>query len=235
MAGGMAHDINTPISAINTAITMLSRKHGEDERDKQILDNMQVSTDRIISIVTSMRNQVRNMGSSQKEAFSLKTMVNDINVITANEQKKSGCTLEYNISDDIIIYGERTKLGQVLTNLIVNGLQASVENNRKAPVIIRAYKRNGDRCIIEIEDSAGGIPKKVQPYIFNNIMTTKGVKGTGLGLYLASTVIKGIYEGTIDYRTTIGKGTTFIINIPINSNKVQRNNQNNQNNNRYNN
>lgn len=214
MAGGMAHDINTPISAINTAITMLSKKT-TDEREKAILNNMQVSTDRIISIVTSMRNQVRNMGSDAKETFSLNMMASDLNVIVQNELKKSGCTFTIDIKEEISIYGERIKLGQVLTNLVVNGIQAYSSNSKKGNVTLFAKKEPNDICLIEIIDEAGGIPEKVQPYIFNNIMTTKGSKGTGLGLYLASTVIKGVYEGTIDFETVVGKGTKFIIKIPM--------------------
>lgn len=214
MAGGMAHDINTPISAINTAITMLSKKT-TDEREKAILNNMQVSTDRIISIVTSMRNQVRNMGSDAKEIFSLNMMASDLNVIVQNELKKSGCTFTIDIKEEISIYGERTKLGQVLTNLVVNGIQAYSSNSKKGNVTLFAKKEPNDICLIEIIDEAGGIPEKVQPYIFNNIMTTKGSKGTGLGLYLAATVIKGVYEGTIDFETVVGKGTKFIIKIPM--------------------
>jgi signal transduction histidine kinase len=214
MAGGMAHDINTPISAINTAITMLSKKTA-DERELAILKNMQVSTDRIISIVTSMRNQVRNMGSDAKETFSLNTMVSDLNVIIQNELKKSGCTFSEDIKEEIFIYGERTKLGQVLTNLVVNGIQAYTSNEKKGNVTLHAETEGKDTCLIEIIDEAGGIPEKVQPYIFNNIMTTKGSKGTGLGLYLASTVIKGVYEGEISFETVVGKGTKFIIRIPM--------------------
>lgn len=214
MAGGMAHDINTPISSINTAITMLARKT-TDEREQTILKNMQISTDRIINIVTSMRNQVRNMGSNEKEIFSLNMMVTDLNIIIQNELKKSGCTFTQDIKEEISIYGERTKLGQVLTNLVVNGIQAYSSNEKKGNVTIKAKKENNDICLIEIIDEAGGIPEKVQPYIFNNIMTTKGSKGTGLGLYLASTVIKGVYEGTIDFETEPGKGTKFIIRIPM--------------------
>lgn len=214
MAGGMAHDINTPISAINTAITMLSKKT-TDEREKAILNNMQVSTDRIISIVTSMRNQVRNMGSDAKETFSLNMMASDLNVIVQNELKKSGCTFTIDIKEEISIYGERTKLGQVLTNLVVNGIQAYSSNSKKGNVTLFAKKEPNDICLIEIIDEAGGIPEKVQPYIFNNIMTTKGSKGTGLGLYLAATVIKGVYEGSIDFETVVGKGTKFIIKIPM--------------------
>ena len=99
MAGGMAHDINTPISAINTAITMLSKKT-TDEREQAILKNMQISTDRIISIVTSMRNQVRNMGSNEKENFSLNVMASDLNIIVQNELKKSGCTFTVDIKEE---------------------------------------------------------------------------------------------------------------------------------------
>lgn len=214
MAGGMAHDINTPISAINTAITMLSKKT-TDEREQAILKNMQISTDRIISIVTSMRNQVRNMGSNEKENFSLNVMASDLNIIVQNELKKSGCTFTVDIKEEISIYGERTKLGQVLTNLVVNGIQAYSSNGKKGNVTLFAKMENPDTCLIEIIDEAGGIPEKVQPYIFNNIMTTKGSKGTGLGLYLAATVIKGVYEGSIDFKTEIGKGTKFIIKIPM--------------------
>ena len=129
--------------------------------------------------------------------------------------KKSGCTFTQDIKEEISIYGERTKLGQVLTNLVVNGIQAYSSNEKKGNVTLRAKKENNDICLIEIIDEAGGIPEKVQPYIFNNIMTTKGSKGTGLGLYLASTVIKGVYEGTIDFETEPGKGTKFIIRIPM--------------------
>lgn len=214
MAGGMAHDINTPISAINTAITMLSKKT-TDEREQAILKNMQISTDRVISIVTSMRNQVRNMGSNEKENFSLNVMASDLNIIVQNELKKSGCTFTVDIKEEISIYGERTKLGQVLTNLVVNGIQAYSSNGKKGNVTLFAKMENPDTCLIEIIDEAGGIPEKVQPYIFNNIMTTKGSKGTGLGLYLAATVIKGVYEGSIDFKTEIGKGTKFIIKIPM--------------------
>ena len=70
-------------------------------------------------------------------------------------------------------------------------------------------------CRIEVEDEAGGIPKKVQKYLFKNIMTTKGAKGTGLGMYLAGSVIKGIYQGEIWFEVKEGIGTKFIIEIPM--------------------
>jgi signal transduction histidine kinase len=215
LAGGMAHDINTPISSINTSILMLD-KNAKTEQEKEILENMQISTDRIINIVNSMRNQIRNLGSNDKEKFSLNQMVADLHVITQNEQKKNGCTFESDVKEEIEIYGERTKLGQVLTNIVVNSIQAYGGNGKKGNVKLTAFKKDINTCRIEIADQAGGIPEKVQKYLFKNIMTTKGAKGTGLGLYLAGSVIKGIYQGNIWFEVEKNVGTTFIIEIPMN-------------------
>lgn len=216
----MAHDINTPISSINTSILMLG-KYCTSDTEKELLENMQISSDRIINIVTSMRNQIRNLGGNEKEVFSLNKMVDDLHVLTQNEQKKNGCTFESEVKEEIEIYGERTKLGQVLTNIVVNGIQAYRDNEKKGWVKLTAFKKGTNTCRIEIEDEAGGIPKKVQKYLFKNIMTTKGVKGTGLGMYLAGSVIKGIYQGEIWFEVKEGIGTKFIIEIPM---KEEQNN-----------
>ena len=210
----MAHDINTPISSINTSILMLD-KYCTSDKEKELLEGMQVSSDRIINIVTSMRNQIRNLGSNDKETFSLNKMVDDLHILTQNEQKKNGCTFESKVKEEIEIYGERTKLGQVLTNIVVNAIQAYGGNGKKGTVKLFAFKKAENICRIEIEDQAGGIPEKVQKFLFNNIMTTKGVKGTGLGLYLAGSVIKGIYQGKIWFEVKKGIGTKFIIEIPM--------------------
>lgn len=214
LAGGMAHDINTPISSINTSILMLE-KYANSDIEHEILDNMKISTERIINIVNSMRNQIRNLGSNDKEEFSLNNMIDDLHVLTQNEQKKNGCTFESDVKDEIQIYGEKTKLGQVLTNIVVNGIQAYGGQGKKGMVKLTAMKKSSNICRIEIEDQAGGIPKKVQKYLFKNIMTTKGAKGTGLGLYLAGSVIKGIYQGNIWFEVKEGVGTKFIIEIPM--------------------
>ena len=78
------------------------------------------------------------------------------------------------------------------------------------------YKNERNEAIIRIEDFAGGIPESVRPYIFKNILTTKGVSGTGFGLYLAYSVIKGAFGGEITFDTETGKGTVFNIIIPLN-------------------
>ncbi|MNV50546.1 Sensor protein EvgS precursor [compost metagenome] len=69
-------------------------------------------------------------------------------------------------------------------------------------------------AMIKITDFAGGIDDSIKPYIFKNILTTKGTIGTGLGLYLAYSVIKGVFGGDITFESEKGLGTTFYITIP---------------------
>ena len=67
--------------------------------------------------------------------------------------------------------------------------------------------KNKNEAIIIVEDYAGGIPEKIRPHIFKSILTTKGVAGTGFGLYLAYSVIKGAFGGEMYFETETGKGT----------------------------
>lgn len=213
LAGGVAHDINTPISAIKTGIVMLNSM-GETRTDseKEILIRMDNCATKIINIVNSMRNQIRNLGGTTNVKFNVKSVIEDIKIITYHEVAKNQSKVEVKYEDEVEIVGDPTKLGQVLTNLVVNGAQAYGEKGGKIDIIVRKVNNLG---IINVIDYAGGIPEEIKPYIFKNILTTKGIKGTGLGLYIAYSVIKGQFNGELSFDSKEGEGTTFTIKIPI--------------------
>ena len=214
LAGGVAHDINTPISAIKTGLGMLESMYDvRDENEKQLLYRMNNCTDKIITIVNSMRNQIRNLDSSEKVKFKIKDVINDVKIIAYNALTKNKCDLEINILDDITIYGNKTKFGQVITNLVINAMQAYDGVHGKIIIVVKALQ-NENTALVEVMDFAGGIPDSIRSSIFKNILTTKGVNGTGLGLYLAYSVIKGEFDGEISFESVKGEGTTFKIVIP---------------------
>ena len=213
LAGGVAHDINTPISAIKTGITMLNQKQDRDESEKEILQRMENCANKIINIVNSMRNQIRNLGGTTKVKFKISDVINDIKVITFHEVYKNKSEFIVNIIDDLSVQGDPTKLGQVLTNLVVNAVQAYGENGGKVEVIVEKAPKNN--ALIKVRDYAGGLDPEIKPYVFKNILTTKGTFGTGLGLYLAYSIIKGEFNGEINFESDDGMGTTFYISIPI--------------------
>lgn len=214
LAGGIAHDINTPISAIKTGILMLNTMEGtRTEEEKEILQRMDNCVTKIINIVNSMRNQIRNLGGNTNIEFKISDVVNDIKVITYHEVKKNNSELIVNIQQELKVKGDPTKLGQVLTNLIVNAVQAYGEN-KGGKVDLKVCNAPNNMAMISVTDYAGGLDETIVPYIFKNILTTKGTYGTGLGLYLAYSVIKGEFNGDITFDTKRGEGTTFYITIP---------------------
>ena len=87
---------------------------------------------------------------------------------------------------------------------------------KKGKFTIRTkYRENVNKAQIEFTDTGCGIPEDVQAKIFDPFFTTKEVgKGTGLGLSMSYGIIND-HGGTIDFKTEVGKGTTFIIKIPI--------------------
>jgi len=212
LAGGVAHDINTPIAAIKNGIMMLKDTVPTDN-EKMLLTRMDSCADKIINLVNSMRNQIRNIGSDEKTKVNISTVVNDTLMIVHNETMKKGVKINLNIKDELTVLGNATKLGQVITNLVMNAIQAYEE--KPGMIDIDVYKSDKNEAVIVVEDYAGGIPERIRPHIFKNILTTKGVSGTGFGLYLAYSVIKGNFGGDMRFETETGKGTKFYITIPM--------------------
>lgn len=211
LAGGVAHDINTPISAIKSGVTML-KTVSKSEDEQMLLSSMDRCADKIIALVNSLRNQIRNIGSDTVTDISITNTLSDIKLILNNELKKNNVELVINTENEINLKGNPTKLSQVITNIVTNAIQAYDKQGGKVEVTVKEEKNN---AVIFVKDYASGIPESVRPYIFKNILTTKGVSGTGFGLYLAYSVIKGAFGGDITFETETGKGTTFIISIPI--------------------
>ncbi len=212
LAGGVAHDINTPIAAIKNGIMML-KDTVPTENEKMLLTRMDSCADKIINLVNSMRNQIRNIGSDEKTEVNISAVVNDTLMIVHNETMKKGVKINLNIKDELKVMGNATKLGQVVTNLVMNAIQAY--EDKPGMIDIDVYKSDKNEAIILVEDYAGGIPEHIRPHIFKNILTTKGVAGTGFGLYLAYSVIKGAFGGDMHFETETGKGTKFVIRIPL--------------------
>lgn len=109
------------------------------------------------------------------------------------------------------------KINQVFMNIITNAIHALLDNlnHISAPEIILRTRKSDKNVVIEIEDNGPGMPDKVKQRIFEPFFTTKSVgKGTGLGLSIVYTIIEN-HKGTLEVRSKEGKGTNFIITLPI--------------------
>jgi len=150
--------------------------------------------------------------------------INDaiVNTITvARNEWKYVAEMETDLDPDLpLVPCLRGEFNQVILNILVNGAQAieealGGEKERKGKITVRT-RRDGDWAEIRISDTGNGIPKDVQTRIFDPFFTTKDVgKGTGQGLTISHAVIVEKHQGTISFETEDGKGTTFIIRLPL--------------------
>jgi len=116
-----------------------------------------------------------------------------------------------------VVTCEKTKIEQVIMNLLKNSAQSMLEmpERHKPQIKIKTHQQNEYACI-ELEDNGPGISKADQKRIFDPFFTTKEVGvGTGLGLSLAYFVITRHHNGMISVESEFGAGTRFIIQIPL--------------------
>ena len=118
------------------------------------------------------------------------------------------------VPDTLSIKGNINSLVQVLNNIISNAIQAyNGKTNKNIDFIINKNKNN---IVFTIQDYGSGIPEKIQTKLFNEMITTKGKNGTGLGLFMSYSNIRAHFNGNMTFESEEGKGTKFIITIPMN-------------------
>ena len=148
--------------------------------------------------------------------FTLKELLTYIDVLMKHELKNALVELNTSllVPDTISIRGNINSLVQVINNIISNAIQAyNGKQNKHIDFII---KMSGNNIIFIIQDYGSGIPKKVQDKLFNEMITTKGKNGTGLGLFMSYSNIRAHFNGNMTFESEEGKGTKFIITIPLN-------------------
>jgi two-component system, NtrC family, sensor kinase len=221
LVAGIAHELNNPLSGassiIQSDIEILKDYSDQSAQKSEVLDDLVFS----LKELTKARDIVKSLLdlSRQTEAYVEKVNIHDVLEdslrVLYNQFKTMDVHIEKIYASDIPeIDGNFSNLGQVFMNLIKNALQALPEGKGILKLKTR-YDKNNNRVVIECHDTGNGIPHDIVKDIFKPFFTTKEVgTGTGLGLYIVHEIIKK-HGGRIDVSTTIGKGTTFMVELPL--------------------
>jgi PAS domain S-box-containing protein len=112
------------------------------------------------------------------------------------------------------------QINEVLLGLVINAAEAigdKVKGSGERGRIVLRSRTDGEYVVIDIEDSGGGIPESIREKVFDPFFTTKDVgNGTGQGLSVARKVIINGHNGSLDFTSEMGKGTTFTMRLPVN-------------------
>ncbi|MBV9480738.1 MAG: PAS domain-containing protein [Acidobacteria bacterium] len=212
LAGTIAHEINNPMEAIKNAIYLLKGKL--DSSAEPVYEVLKNETDRVTRIVRQMLGLYRN--THQLGTFDLNAVVEDTLALFGRPLIKTHINVRKELGKLPGMRGSADQFRQLLSNLVVNAQDAMPQGG---DLIIRTRHLRASDGIhgwitITVVDTGSGIPKDLRASIFEPFVSTKGEKGTGLGLW----IVKGIVEnhaGRILVRSTPGKGTMFKLAFPI--------------------
>lgn len=232
MVGGIAHNLKTPIMSIAGAMEGLQDLVAEydasiddDEVTKE--DHHQIASDMkewinkvnsydsyMSDVITAVKGQTVNFNDSTTERFEIDELLKRVNILMRHELKSSliNLNVDCQIDKETTLQGNINSLVQVINNLISNAIQAY--GSRQNESIDLTISENNNNIVISVRDYGAGIPEEVQKKLFTKMITTKGHKGTGLGLFMSYSTIKGHFNGDLNFTTKLNEGTTFNIVLP---------------------
>ncbi len=145
--------------------------------------------------------------------FTVGELVKRIELLMKYELIRYNCELKtfINVNKNTEIYGDVNSLVQIFDNIIINAIQAY--EGRKGTIEFTIEKKE-DGILFAIKDYAKGIPESIKDRLLREMVTTKGKDGTGLGLYMSYSTIRGRFGGKMWFESEEGKGTTFFIQLP---------------------
>lgn len=203
---GVAHELNNPLSNISTSCQILREEveDGDVEFRRELLEQIDAETDRARDVVRSLLEYSR---SKEKRSFSFRRAV-DETIRFMRVEIPAGVNIRTDVSGDLVLYGDRQMIQQMILNLVKNAVDA-VQGDGE--VDLRAVRENGS-VIIKVADNGAGIAKERLAKIFDPFHTSKE-KGYGLGLFIVGNIVDD-HGGTISVDSTPGQGTVFTIRLP---------------------
>jgi len=176
--------------------------------------------ERIAGIVGAMKN-FTHPETREKIPVDINKAIESTVTVTRNEWKYVA-VLDTDFDPDLpLVFCFPNKFNQVILNLIINAAHAIEDVVKKEPgskgTITIATRKNNGWVEIRISDTGTGIPEEIRPKIFDLFFTTKEIgKGSGQGLAISRTIIVDKHGGELNFETETGKGSTFIIRLPVN-------------------
>ena len=217
VAAGVAHEIRNPLAVIKGIIQMMQKRAGSENLDHS-LSLMAKEANRASSILKDFMAFTKPANPVFSEQ-SLKQLFDEIsNLIEAHSVLyEAELTVNYIDIQKSIVNWDKELIIQVFLNLALNALRAMKDSTYKCIEICIAKDQENKNIIISFKDTGSGMEEDVVKEIFNPFFTTDRKEGTGLGLSISYRIIER-HNGKISVQSKKGKGTTFVVELPINPN-----------------
>ena len=214
-----SHELKTPLSTMKILIeTLLYQDPIDPGMTKEFLGDVNKEIDRLNRIVSDLLTLVNIDSGAMKlklEDLDIAALMQEQARRLAPLARENGIELECNAGAPLMVNGDPLKLQQVIYNVIDNAIKYTPRGGE----VHCASSRSGKMAVLRIADTGEGIPPEDLPHIFDRFYRVDKARsretgGTGLGLSIVKQIVLS-HGGTITPESTLGKGTTFTIQLPL--------------------
>ena len=213
-----SHELKTPLASIKAlSESVIYCDNPPPELMLDFLKDINSQVDRLNNIVSDLLAIARDSSNDVQynmELIDLGSITDELVRFVMPVAEKKGLTLTVNADDKTIIFGDKMRIGRVVTNLVDNALKYT----EKGRVDVRVFRDRQD-AVLEVRDTGIGIPEDAIPHLFTRFYRvdkarSRATGGTGLGLSMVEEIVAR-HGGTIKVESRVGEGSTFTVRIPL--------------------
>jgi len=216
LSASIAHEINNPLSSITNLLFLLRQEEGLSPLAAGYLDLIESEMDRVIAISKQTLSFSRE--SNKPDHVSLVELVEEVLFLYRHRVEQKHLEVRRGYAAAEAVWGYPGELRQVLSNLIINAVDASLPGGHLQLRVRKATNGRGDSGVrVTVADTGSGIPPEVLRRLGEPFFTTKGQQGTGLGLWVIRAIVER-HGGELRLRSRWGgrrHGTVFSLFLPL--------------------
>jgi len=213
MSAGIVHEIKQPLTAIQGHLQLALMENPSGKTAERLTKIME-AVERLNGLLLKFKS-FSYMSEENMEHLSMQGVVDQVHELLGHQlvMKEIHCTVEQKGYLPYIL-GDNDSLQQVITNLLINAIDALEDTTADERRITVRTHSSTDTVYVEVEDNGCGIPQEILQRIFDPFFTTKSAdQGTGLGMAIVQSILQK-HKATINIESEVGKGTRFIIGFP---------------------
>ncbi len=220
-----SHELKTPVTSIRAFAQLLQEDYAlsGNAEAAEMLSRMNSQVIKLTSLIEDLLDLSKMEGGKLQyhlDYFDFNKMIND--VVEEMQLTTRAHIISLTLGKTFSMYGDRNRLGQVLTNLLANAIKYSDHAHN----IKVSSTRDKQFVSVTVKDFGIGVSKEKQDKIFKRFFRVSGVKedtypGLGLGLYISSEIVKH-HKGTISVKSVKGKGATFSFKLPLKKRPIKK-------------
>lgn len=221
LASGLAHELGTPLNVVSGRATLIFQDPSKPEAVKKNAKIVVEQADRMTRIIRQMLDFARRR-EPQKGRVDIGELASRTVTMLEPIGRKRGVHISLSSEGDVTVDADSNGVQQVLTNLLMNGIQAT-EKDGKVDVVVRVEEARPPEDVnstpkeyvcIHVRDTGAGISDAAKDHIFEPFFTTKDVgEGTGLGLSVSYGIVQD-HGGFISVDSKLGEGAHFAVYLP---------------------